>query len=103
MPSAVSTREIRFANVTPLPPANRSPTGLRAQSAQFTVSSWRRLFTERTLLVIGVLAYMVAGFAACATYGLNDAETPAVLKTIAVAFGGYVIAFVGSAMRQVSD
>jgi hypothetical protein len=76
--------------------------GVPAETAQFRIRL-KGLFKEKAFAVLGVIVYMLAGFATCITYGLNEDETPAVLRTIAVAFGGYVIAFVGSAMRQVSD
>jgi hypothetical protein len=34
---------------------------------------------------------------------LNEAETPSILKTIAVAFAGYVVAFVSTAYQQLSE
>jgi hypothetical protein len=58
---------------------------------------------ERTLLFAGVIIYMLAGFVICATYALNEAETPSILKTIAVAFAGYVVAFVSTAYQQLSE
>jgi hypothetical protein len=60
----------------------------------------KEVFTERLWLSVGVFAYMIAGFAACVAYGMNEAETPSVLRTIAVGFGGYVIAYIGMAYRQ---
>jgi len=57
---------------------------------------------EQPFLFAGVVIYMLAGFAACLTYGVNEDETPGVIKTIAVAFGGYVIAYVGGAYRQLT-
>jgi hypothetical protein len=76
--------------------------GVPAQTVRFTIRAIA-LLTEKTFAVLGVGLYMVAGFIVCFTYGLHENETPAVLRTFAVAFGGYVIAFVGSAMRQISD
>lgn len=58
---------------------------------------------ERTLLFAGVIIYMFAGFVICVTYALNEAETPSILKTIAVAFAGYVVAFVSTAYQQLSE
>jgi len=58
---------------------------------------------ERTLLFAGVIIYMFAGFVICATYALNEAETPSILKTIAVAFAGYVVAFVSTAYQQLNE
>jgi hypothetical protein len=58
---------------------------------------------ERTLLFAGVIIYMFVGFAICVTYALNEGETPSILKTIAVAFAGYVVAFVSTAYQQLSE
>ena len=58
---------------------------------------------ERTLLFAGVIIYMFAGFVICVTYALNEAETPSILKTIAVAFAGYVVAFVSTAYQQLTE
>lgn len=58
---------------------------------------------ERTLLFAGVILYMFAGFAICVTYGLNEGETPAVLRTIAIAFAGYVVAYVSTAYQQIAQ
>ena len=76
--------------------------GVPAQTARFRIRL-KDLLKEKTFAVVGVLLYMLAGFLVCFTYGLHENETPAILRTFAVAFGGYVIAFVGSAMRQISD
>jgi hypothetical protein len=48
--------------------------GVPAQDARFTIQSWKTLLTEKTFVVVGVIAYMVAGFAACITYGLHEEE-----------------------------
>src|SRR3954464_14149418 len=58
---------------------------------------------ERTLLFAGVILYMFAGLVICATYALNEAETPSILRTIAVAFAGYVVAFISTAYQQLSE
>lgn len=79
------------------------PAGVRFPAAGKTLTgSISDVFKERLWLSVGVFAYMIAGFAACATYGLSEAETPAILKTIAVGFGGYVIAYIGMAYRQLN-
>jgi hypothetical protein len=62
----------------------------------------KTVFAERFWLSIGVFAYMLAGFAASFAYALNENETPSILKTIAVGFGGYVIAYIGTAYRQLA-
>jgi hypothetical protein len=61
------------------------------------------LLSEKLWLSLGVVFYLAAGIAACITYGLSEAETPGILKTIAVGFGGYVIAYIGMAYRQLSN
>jgi hypothetical protein len=61
----------------------------------------RQLLRERGLLLFGVGLYMIVGFATAATYGVMEAETPGILRTFAVAFGGYVIAYLGAAFRRV--
>lgn len=58
---------------------------------------------ERTLLFAGVIIYMFAGLVICVTYALNEPETPSVLKTIAIAFAGYVVAFVSTAYQQLTE
>lgn len=60
------------------------------------------LLRTKLWLSLGVLIYMFAGIAVCATYALNELETPGILKTVAVAFGGYVIAYIGTAYRQLA-
>ncbi len=63
----------------------------------------KKAIGERTLLFAGVIFYMFAGFAICVTYGLNEAETPAVLRTIAIAFAGYVVAYISTAYQQIAS
>jgi hypothetical protein len=70
---------------------------------QSTVITVKKLFLEKVWLSLGVLLYLIAGVATCIAYGLNEAETPGVLKTIAVGFGGYVIAYIGVAYRQLNE
>jgi uncharacterized membrane-anchored protein YitT (DUF2179 family) len=62
----------------------------------------KKAIGERALLFAGVVLYMFAGFAICITYGLNEAETPAVLRTIAIAFAGYVVAYISTAYQQIA-
>ena len=61
----------------------------------------RQLLQERLLLLLGVGLYMLIGIAVAVTYAVNEAETPGVLRTFAVAWGGYVIAYLGAAFRRV--
>jgi uncharacterized YccA/Bax inhibitor family protein len=65
-------------------------------------TSLRQVVGEKDLLFVGVIVYMLAGFAVCIAYASNEAETPAVLKTIAVAFGGYVVAYIGTAYKRLT-
>jgi hypothetical protein len=67
------------------------------------VQAVKKAVGERTLLFAGVIIYMFAGFVICVTYALNEAETPSILKTIAVAFAGYVVAFVSTAYQQLTE
>jgi hypothetical protein len=60
----------------------------------------KQVVGEEALLFIGVILYMLAGFAISVTYALNEAETPEVLKTITIAFGGYVLAYISAAYQQ---
>ena len=53
-----------------------------------------------TLLGVGALAYLFVGIGIGVTYAFNEKETPAVLSTIAVGFGGYVIAYLGAAYQK---
>jgi hypothetical protein len=65
------------------------------------VKAWLRIvLLERTLLGAGVILYMLAGGAMCLTYAFNEAQTPSIVKTVAVAFGGYVIAYIGAAYER---
>ena len=54
------------------------------------------------LLGLGALAYLLVGIAIGVTYAFNEKETPAVLSTIAVGFGGYVIAYIGAAYQKLA-
>lgn len=53
------------------------------------------VLTLNNLLGAGVFSYMAAGAALGTTYVLNPSESPGIVQTIAVAFGGYVIAYLG--------
>jgi hypothetical protein len=58
-----------------------------------------RALSLEHLLGAGVLLYMLASMLLGVAYVTNSAESPAVVRTIAVAFGGYVISFVGLAYK----
>jgi hypothetical protein len=55
------------------------------------------------ILALGVFVYIAVGAACGLTYLANTDETPGLLRTVAVAFGGYVIAYIGTAYRQLSQ
>jgi hypothetical protein len=58
-----------------------------------------RALSLKHLLGAGVLLYMLASMLLGVAYVTNSGESPAVVRTIAVAFGGYVISFVGLAYK----
>jgi hypothetical protein len=66
-----------------------------------TFLAWlNHVVTLNNLLGAGVFAYMAAGAALGVTYLWNQSESPGIVKTIAVAFGGYVIAYLGIVYRN---
>ena len=77
-----------------------------ANSVRMLSRSWwikvAQFLKEQSLLFVGVVLYMVTGFAVAVTYASHEAETPGILKTFAVAFGGYVIAYLGAAFRRIT-
>lgn len=64
------------------------------------VKAWFQRISEHALLVTGVILYLVVGAAMCVTYAFNESESPPIVKTIAVGFGGYVIAYIGAAYQK---
>lgn len=61
------------------------------------------LVSTEFILFIGVFLYMTVGAACGLTYLANNDESPALLRTVSVAFGGYVIAYIGSVYKQLSQ
>jgi hypothetical protein len=59
-------------------------------------------WSAESFILLGALVYMVIGAACGLTYLANVHETPTILKTVSIAFGGYVIAYLGTAYRQSS-
>jgi len=57
----------------------------------------KSVVTVDNVLAAGVVLYMVEGALLGGTYLIREVESPGVVKAIAVAFGGYVIAYVGKA------
>jgi hypothetical protein len=76
---------------------------LAPDANQTVAQAVKKAVGERMLLFAGVIIYMFAGFVICVTYALNEAETPSILKTIAIAFAGYVVAFVSTAYQQLTE
>jgi hypothetical protein len=94
-----------YAVILGIPPKPASRFGLADED-----KGWKRFVkwiksqsTKLILLGIGSLLYLVIGAAIGVTYAFNEPETPTVLKTIAVGFGGYVIAYLGVAYQTVGD
>jgi hypothetical protein len=56
----------------------------------------------RGLLVGGAFLYLAVGIAACVAYCVKDSDTPSVVKTVAIGFGGYVIAYINSAYQKLA-
>jgi hypothetical protein len=83
-----ATGQVRFA-----PPASGSK--VRALLAWLN-----HVLTPNNLLGAGVFAYMAAGAALGLTYLFNEAESPGIVKTISVAFGGYVVGYLGLLYRD---
>lgn len=77
--------------------------GKQGGDADGLIASLKNIHGERALLFAGVIVYMLAGFAICFTYGVREAETPSVLKTIAIAFVGYVVAYISTAYQQLNQ
>jgi len=63
---------------------------------------WRWVVSALTnnVIAIGVLTYLCVGAALGLTYLIWEVESPGIVKTIAIAFGGYVIAYVGKAVSE---
>ena len=68
----------------------------------FKPGTWKSLTTTTSILFAGIFLYMAVGAACGLTYLANADETPSILKTVAVAFGGYVIAYLGAAYKQLT-
>jgi hypothetical protein len=76
------------------------PTTKVAERTEGLWDTIKSAFNQRTALVLGVFIYFVAGAAIAVTYAVDSGQTPEVMKTIAVGFGGYVIAYLGTAYRE---
>jgi len=91
---------IGYASVLGVPPAGEQIHGLNATAPVRFLRWLYSQFNLRNLLGLGVFMYMAAGTALGLTYLANIKEAPGVVKTISVAFGGYVIAYIGKAYRD---
>ena len=91
---------IGYASVLGVPPADETTRGLDATKPVRFLHWLYSQFSLRNLLGLGVFMYMAAGAALGLTYLANTKESPGVVKTIAVAFGGYVIAYIGKAYKD---
>lgn len=78
----------------------RAAVGLIGQSKLSTLAgAIKNALSIRRLLGAGVLLYLLASMLLGVAYVTNSSESPAIVRTIAVAFGGYVISFVGLAYK----
>jgi hypothetical protein len=92
-----------YAIILGVPPKHRSQLGLKNEKGLRRFLEWiNSASTGVKLLGIGALAYLLVGMAISVTYAFNEKETPAVLSTIAVGFGGYVIAYIGAAYQKLA-
>ena len=93
---------VGYATVLGVPPAEHDD---RRRDASRPVRFFGWLggqFSLRNLLALGVFLYMAAGAALGLTYLTHTVEAPGVVKTVAVAFGGYVVAYIGKAYKDYS-
>jgi hypothetical protein len=56
--------------------------------------------TLNNVLAVGVFLYMVASAALGLVFVIRQEESPGIVKTVAVGFGGYAIAYVGRAFSD---
>jgi hypothetical protein len=89
-----------YASVLGVQPPSKDPPQLQGGAIRRLFQWLHAVMTVNNLLGAGILFYMVAGTALGVTYLANQNESPGVVKTIAVAFGGYVIAYVGKAYQN---
>lgn len=93
-----------YAVILGVPPKTRDELGIAENDNAFQ-AFWKWLTAAPTgtlLLGLGALAYLVVGVLIGVTYAFNEQETPTVLSTIAVGFGGYVIAYLGAAYQKMA-
>ena len=91
---------VGYATVLGVPPAPEGGDGLNATKPVKLFRWLGAQFSLRNLLALGVFLYMAAGAALGLTYLTHTVEAPSVVKTISVAFGGYVVAYIGKAYKD---
>jgi hypothetical protein len=94
-----------YAVILGVAPKTRQELGIAEDDSAFR-AFWKWLTAASAgtwLLGLGALAYLFVGVVISATYAFNEQETPTVLSTIAVGFGGYVIAYLGAAYQKMAD
>lgn len=90
-----------YASVLGVPVSTAAMASLADKTGWDKMKAWlTSSLTERSLLGLGAVLYLAAGVLICITYGLNESETPTILKTVAVGFAGYVVAYLGAAYQR---
>jgi hypothetical protein len=89
-----------YASVLGVQPPTKDPPQLQGGAVRRFFQWLDAVLTVNNLLGAGILFYMASGTALGVTYLANQNESPGVVKTIAVAFGGYVVAYIGKAYQN---
>lgn len=93
-----------YAVILGVPPKTARELGITRRNDGLR-NFWKWLTGASTgtwLLGLGALAYLLVGIVIATTYAFNEQETPKILSTIAVGFGGYVIAYIGAAYQKLA-
>lgn len=93
---------VGYATVLGVPPPPQGGERLDASGPVRLLRWLGAQFNLRNLLALGVFLYMAAGAALGLTYLTHTEEAPGVVKTVSVAFGGYVVAYIGKAYKDYS-
>jgi len=84
--------------------AGRGPAAFVAEQAPSKLAKALRrinaVFSLKSLLGLGVVLYLISGALLGIAYLIKSGQSPAVVRTIAIAFGGYVISYIGLAYKQ---
>jgi hypothetical protein len=78
------------------------PRDTRVEQVSVPIRKWLSLEPSSTTaaswpMTFGIWVYAIVGSAVAITYALNQSETPGPIKSLAVVFGGYVIALITAA------